>query len=137
VGSGDAGTHAMRGAWVPGMPEPTLRGFRELRNPRSVGSGDSRKSEAGWQTVRGSQVSRSFTGPKASDARYLHVGLLRAASKKSYEREQRARRQAEEERDQARKEHVPCEATILELRYTTAVQAGNLKCVGAASGRDV
>jgi|LauGreDrversion2_3_1035106.scaffolds.fasta_scaffold239377_1 hypothetical protein len=61
--------------------------------------------------------------------RHLKSLLLRAASKKSYEREQRARRQAEEERDQARKDLVPCEATILELRYTAAVQAGNVNVV--------
>ena len=39
-----------------------------------------------------------------------------SASKKSYEREQRARRHAEEERDQARQAHMPCEPIILELR---------------------
>lgn len=38
------------------------------------------------------------------------------ASKKSYEREQRARQQAEDERDQVRKAHAPCETIILELR---------------------
>ena len=64
----------------------------------------------------------------APDDRYSHV-VLRAASKKSYEREQRARRQAEEERDQARQEHVPCEATILELRYTQQFKLAICKCV--------
>ena len=62
--------------------------------------------------------------------------LFRAASKKSYEREQRARRQAEEERDQARKDLVPCEATILELRYTAAVQAGNAEYCQAVQACD-
>ena len=38
------------------------------------------------------------------------------ASKKSYEREQRARQQAEDERDHARKAHIPCETVIAELR---------------------